>query len=109
MAVQDREEHVHAEHVSEGQQLLASSIRMFYYFCRACGGDTAAYEQYTACPYCRAGRPHLVLVGTRESGADDAAARQALRDEIERLRAAWVAEHRPRRDRGGLRRWFGRH
>ncbi|WP_067925652.1 hypothetical protein [Alicyclobacillus shizuokensis] len=79
--------------------------KIYYYFCKSCGADTAAYEMYTACPYCHAGRRDLQLVGECTTESE----RAEMEERVRALRARWLrgnggTQRGERRRRG----WFGR-
>lgn len=42
--------------------------KVFYFFCESCGGDTAAYELYSRCPYCHADRKNFRLIAESNTG-----------------------------------------
>jgi hypothetical protein len=79
------------------------STKVFYYFCRSCGADTAAYEMYSACPYCHAGRREFQLVGECTSDSE----RREVQERLKGLRSRWMEEQGGtpgERKRRGLRR-----
>lgn len=59
--------------------------RIFYFFCDACGADTASYSAIHECPYCRAGRSQFRLVADTFDPTDSNARQQielARRDHV---------------------------
>jgi hypothetical protein len=79
---------------------------VYYFFCHACGGDTASYELSLVCPYCRAGRRDFQLVG--ETGTQEQ--RAQIQHQLEELRAQWIARRRSAifGERPPKRRWLSR-
>jgi hypothetical protein len=79
---------------------------VYYFFCHACGGDTASYDLGITCPYCRAGRRDFQLVGEAATPEQ----RMEVEQKLEQLRAQWIARHRTGilGERPRKRRWFRR-
>jgi|GEM_PF-4526679 len=77
-------------------------MKYYYYFCQACGGDTAAFEPQMVCPYCHAHSPKFGLVGESEgfTNTDD------LATHVQALRQRWESEN-PGKERGAPQ-WKGR-
>jgi hypothetical protein len=79
---------------------------VYYFFCHACGGDTASFDLGISCPYCRAGRRDFQLVGEAATPEQQ----REIQLKVEELRRRWAEQHgdavpgdKPRR-----RRWFRR-
>lgn len=79
---------------------------VYYFFCHACGGDTAAFDLAMSCPYCRAGRGEFALVAevaTQEQ-------QRQVEQRIAELREQWRERHRHGvpGERPARRRWLRR-
>ncbi|CAM3783396.1 hypothetical protein ALPO108162_05680 [Alicyclobacillus pomorum] len=65
------------------------STVVYYLFCEACGGDTAAYDLVTVCPYCHTKKRMRVISNSQEE--TNASSIQA---QLEAVRANWMSQKR---------------
>lgn len=79
---------------------ISLETKVYYYFCNACGTETAAYDVHGACPYCRSGRQDFHLVAE----SNDSLAAQKM----ELAKARWLSKSTDTQPtkRGGLSRWL---
>jgi hypothetical protein len=60
--------------------------KVYYVFCRDCGGDTAMHSLSSRCPFCGATQGSLQVI----TDSDESMSPEQLLCELEKVRAEWA-------------------